>query len=97
MLHRALPIRSEVRIALAVRLVNELPADELGAIDTDRNRLEHLDVLGIVVEHGVGKDHVVTDRVLLMVARFGQRIAMLVTRHEHHRVRSGQHELGIAR
>ena len=56
----------------AVAGVDQLPAQELGAVDVDRDRVEHLDVLGVAVEDRVGEHDVVADGVLVVVPVVGQ-------------------------
>ena len=84
--------------------VDQLPAQELRAVDVDRDRVEHLDVLGVAVVDRVGEHDVVADRVLVMVPVLGQPVAVFGAGHEAHvvlvedvkrRVASRLGELGL--
>ena len=85
-----------VRVFIGQRCVDELPGDEAGALGPQRDGLEELDLIRIVVEHGVGKHHVMTDGVTLMVAGGRQFVEQVGTRHKHHGVGAAEVKCRIA-
>ena len=67
-----------------VTWVDDLPAQKACVVDSQRNGVEHLDVLWVAVEHCVWEDGVVTNSVFMVVVRLIPLVHVFRTSNKAH-------------